>query len=156
MGEQVRAGNVDFWVERRGQGPEVLIISGLADPVEAWQFQLDGLQDRYRLTGYDNRGVGRTPMGEEPLTVPAAADDAAALLEALAVPTAHVVGHSILGRNWRSGKPERVRRRAERARLGSSGNGSDLGAAPERQVRIPRGRALRVRLRGACQARGRR
>jgi pimeloyl-ACP methyl ester carboxylesterase len=64
MGEQVRAGNVDFWVERRGQGPEVLIISGLADPVEAWQFQLDGLQDRYRLTACDNRGVGRTPMGE--------------------------------------------------------------------------------------------
>jgi hypothetical protein len=22
MGEQVRAGNVDFWVDRRGQGPE--------------------------------------------------------------------------------------------------------------------------------------
>lgn len=44
MGEQVRAGNVEFWVERRGQGPEVLIISGLADPVEAWQFQLDGCQ----------------------------------------------------------------------------------------------------------------
>jgi pimeloyl-ACP methyl ester carboxylesterase len=97
MGEQVRAGNVDFWVERRGQGPEVLIISGLADPVEAWQLQLDGLQDRYRLTAYDNRGVGRTPMGEEPLTVPAATDDAAGLLGALEVPTAHVLGHSIGG-----------------------------------------------------------
>ena len=97
MGDQVLAGSVDFWVERRGRGPEVLIISGLADPVEAWQFQLDGLQDRYRLTAYDNRGVGRTPMGEEPLTVPAAADDAAALLEALAVPTAHILGHSIGG-----------------------------------------------------------
>jgi pimeloyl-ACP methyl ester carboxylesterase len=97
MGEQVRAGNVDFWVERRGQGPEVLIISGLADPVEAWQFQLDGLSDRYRLTAYDNRGVGRTPVGEEPLTVPAAADDAAALLQALGVSTAHVLGHSIGG-----------------------------------------------------------
>jgi pimeloyl-ACP methyl ester carboxylesterase len=97
MGERVRAQNLDFWVERQGRGPEVLIISGLADPVEAWQFQLDGLQDRYRLTAYDNRGVGRTPMGEEPLTVPAAANDAAALLEALGVPAAHVVGHSVGG-----------------------------------------------------------
>jgi pimeloyl-ACP methyl ester carboxylesterase len=61
MGEQVRAGAVDLWVERRGQGPEVLIIAGLADPVEAWQFQLDGLQDRYRLTVYDNRGWGAPP-----------------------------------------------------------------------------------------------
>jgi pimeloyl-ACP methyl ester carboxylesterase len=102
MGDQVRAGKVDFWVERRGQGPEVLFISGLADPVEAWQFQLDGLQGRYRLTAYDNRGVGRTPMGEEPHTVPAAADDAAALLQALGVPAAHVVGHSIGGSSRRS------------------------------------------------------
>jgi 3-oxoadipate enol-lactonase len=56
MGELVRAGSLDLWVERRGHGPEVLIIAGLGDPVEAWQFQLDGLQDRYRLTAYDSRG----------------------------------------------------------------------------------------------------
>jgi pimeloyl-ACP methyl ester carboxylesterase len=94
MGEQVRAESVDFWVERRGQGPEVLIIAGLGDPVEAWQFQLDGLSDRYRLTAYDNRGVGRTAMPDEPLTVPAAADDAARLLGALGVPAAHIVSQS--------------------------------------------------------------
>jgi pimeloyl-ACP methyl ester carboxylesterase len=97
MGEQVRAGAVDLWMERRGQGPEVLIIAGLADPVEAWQFQLDGLQDRYRLTAFDNRGVGRSPMPPEPLTVAAVADDAAALMQALGVPTAHVVGQSTGG-----------------------------------------------------------
>jgi pimeloyl-ACP methyl ester carboxylesterase len=50
MGEQVRAGSLDLWVERRGPGPEVLIIAGLGDPVEAWQFQLEGLSDRYRVT----------------------------------------------------------------------------------------------------------
>jgi len=97
MGEQVRTGTVDLWVERRGQGPEVLIIAGLGDPVEAWQFQLEGLADRYRLAAYDNRGVGRTPMPQEPLTVAAVADDAAALLGALGVPAAHVVGQSTGG-----------------------------------------------------------
>jgi pimeloyl-ACP methyl ester carboxylesterase len=65
MGEQVRARNLDSWVERHGHGPEVLIIAGLGDPVEAWQFQLDGLSDRYRLTAYDARGVGRTRIPEE-------------------------------------------------------------------------------------------
>jgi pimeloyl-ACP methyl ester carboxylesterase len=97
MGEQVRAQNVDLWVERRGQGPEVLILSGLGDPVEAWQFQLDGLSARYRLTAFDSRGVGRTPMPEAPLTVAALADDAAALLRTLGVPAAHVVGQSTGG-----------------------------------------------------------
>jgi pimeloyl-ACP methyl ester carboxylesterase len=112
MGEQLRAGNVDFWVERQGQGPEVLIIAGLGDPVEAWQFQLEGLADRYRLTAFDARGVGRTPMPQEPLTVAAAAEDAAALLGALAVPAAHVVsqsGGSVVAQELALRHPELVR-----------------------------------------------
>jgi pimeloyl-ACP methyl ester carboxylesterase len=112
MGEQVRAGNVDLWVERRGQGPDVLIIAGLGDPVEAWQFQLEGLSDRYRLTAFDNRGVGRTPMLEEPFTVATMADDAAALLRALEVPAAHVVsqsGGSVIAQELALRHPELVR-----------------------------------------------
>jgi pimeloyl-ACP methyl ester carboxylesterase len=66
----------------------------LGDPAEAWQHQLDGLADRYRLTAYDNRGTGRTPLPDRPLTVAALADDAAALLRALEVPAAHVAGFS--------------------------------------------------------------
>jgi pimeloyl-ACP methyl ester carboxylesterase len=94
MGEHVRAGTLDIWVERQGTGPDVLLIAGLGDPAEAWQFQLDGLADRYRLTAYDNRGMGRTPLPAEPFTVATMADDAAALLRALDVPAAHVAGFS--------------------------------------------------------------
>ena len=94
MGEHVRAGTLDMWVERRGTGPDVLLIAGLGDPAEAWQSQLDGLADRYRLTAYDNRGMGRTPLPAEPFTVATMADDAAALLRALDVPAAHVAGFS--------------------------------------------------------------
>ena len=39
----VDIGDVNMWVERRGTGPDVLLIAGLSDPAEAWQFQLDGL-----------------------------------------------------------------------------------------------------------------
>jgi pimeloyl-ACP methyl ester carboxylesterase len=95
MGEQVKAGDVELWVERHGQGPDVLLIAGLGDPAEAWQPQLDGLADRYRLTAFDNRGAGRTPLPETPLSVTTMADDAAALLRALEVPSAHVAGFSM-------------------------------------------------------------
>ena len=95
MGERVNAGAVELWVERRGEGPEVLLISGLGDPAEAWQPQLDGLADRYRLTAFDNRGVGRTPLPDGPLSPATIADDAAALLQALEVPSAHVAGFSM-------------------------------------------------------------
>jgi pimeloyl-ACP methyl ester carboxylesterase len=94
MGETVNAAGTGFWVERRGQGPDVLLVAGLGDPAEVWRAQLDGLADRYRITAFDNRGVGRTPLPEGPLSVPAMADDAAALLRALEVPAAHVAGFS--------------------------------------------------------------
>ena len=59
---RIDTGDVELWVVQRGQGPDVLLIAGLSDPAEAWQFQLDGLADRYRLIAFDNRGAGRTPQ----------------------------------------------------------------------------------------------
>ena len=90
-----RTDALELWVERRGEGPDVLLIAGLGDSAEAWQPQLDGLSDRYRLTAYDNRGVGRTPLPDGRLSAASMADDAAALLRALDVPAAHVAGFSM-------------------------------------------------------------
>ena len=95
MGDRVLADDVELWVEHRGQGPDVLLIAGLGDPAEAWQPQLDGLADRYRLTAFDNRGAGRTPLTQRPLSAASMADDAGALLRALEVPSAHVAGFSM-------------------------------------------------------------
>src|ERR687885_1723205 len=94
MGEHVRAGDLDIWTEQVGQGPDVLLIGGAGDTVESWQFQLDGLADRYRMTAFDNRGAGRTRMPAEPVTVAAMAGDAAAVLDAVGVSSAHVAGFS--------------------------------------------------------------
>src|ERR687894_786651 len=95
MGDHVRAGDLDIWTEQVGEGPDVLLIGGLGDTVESWQSQLDGLSDRYLLTAFDNRGVGRTPLPEGSLSATTMADDAAALLRALEVSSAHVVGFSM-------------------------------------------------------------
>ena len=95
MGATVTLGAVETYYDRRGEGPEVLLIAGLGDPAEAWESQLQGLSDRYTLTAFDNRGTGRVPLPEEPLSLETFADDAAALLRALDVPTAHVMGFSM-------------------------------------------------------------
>jgi pimeloyl-ACP methyl ester carboxylesterase len=89
------ADNLDIYVQQVGQGPDVLLIGGLGDTVESWQFQLDGLADRYRLTAFDNSGAGRTPLPDGALTPATMADDAAALLHALEIPAAHVAGFSM-------------------------------------------------------------
>jgi 3-oxoadipate enol-lactonase len=94
MGRHVRGIDLDIWTEQVGDGPDVLLIGGLGDTVESWQFQLDGLADRYRMTAFDNRGAGRTRMPDEPATVEAMADDAAAVLRALDIRSAHVAGFS--------------------------------------------------------------
>jgi 3-oxoadipate enol-lactonase len=112
MGALVRAHDLDIWTEQVGEGPDVLLIGGLGDTVESWQFQLDGLADSYRMTAFDNRGAGRTAMPGGPPTVEAMADDAAAVMRALNVPSAHVAGFSggsILGQELALRHPELVR-----------------------------------------------
>jgi 3-oxoadipate enol-lactonase len=112
MGAHVRAGDLDIWTEQVGVGPDVLLIGGLGDTVESWQFQLDGLADRYRITAFDNRGAGRTRMPDEPATVEAMADDAAAVLAASGVSSAHVAGFSggsIISQELALRHPELVR-----------------------------------------------
>src|ERR671919_3022740 len=94
MKEHVHANGLEIWTEQVGEGPEVLLIGGLGGTVESWQFQLDGLADRYRLTAFDNRGAGRTPMPDGPPSVEAMADDAAGVLRALDIRSAHVAGFS--------------------------------------------------------------
>jgi pimeloyl-ACP methyl ester carboxylesterase len=87
--------HTDIHVVTRGDGPDVLLIAGLTDPAESWSFQLQGLSDRYRVTAYDNRGTGRTPLrDDEPLTVATMADDAAAVIRRIGVESAHVCGFS--------------------------------------------------------------
>jgi pimeloyl-ACP methyl ester carboxylesterase len=94
MGDHLRTGELDIWTEQVGEGPDVLLIGGGGDTVESWQFQLDGLADRYRMTAFDNRGAGRTAMPEGGASVEEMADDAAGVLRALAIPAAHVAGFS--------------------------------------------------------------
>jgi len=103
----VAAGDVELWVEQRGEGPHVLLIAGLSDPAEAWAPQLEGLADRYRLTAFDNRGARRSPLPPEDFTVGGFADDAA-LLHAVGVSSAHVAGFSggsATAQSWRYAIP---------------------------------------------------
>ena len=90
----------------------MLLIGGAGDTVESWQFQLDGLADRYRLLAFDNRGAGRTAMPEGPVSAEMMADDAAQVLRALDVPAAHVAGFSggsIIAQELALRHPELVR-----------------------------------------------
>ena len=112
MGRHIRVRELDIWTEQVGQGPDVLLIGGAGDTVESWQFQLDGLANRYRLTAFDNRGAGRTAMPGGRVSVATMADDAADVLDGLGIGSAHVAGFSggsIVGQELALRRPDLVR-----------------------------------------------
>lgn len=108
----VEANGTRIWVERSGQGSDVLLLAGLGDSVEAWSCQLAGLSATHRLTAIDNRGSGRTSLPDGPLSVELMAHDAAAVLDELGIQRAHVLGFSggsLIAQELALHHPERVR-----------------------------------------------
>jgi pimeloyl-ACP methyl ester carboxylesterase len=91
------ANGVDLYFEQEGEGDDVLFISGLADEGACWVDQVAGLKDRYRLTTFDNRGVGRSSTPDGPFQIADFAADTIALMDQLGLDRPHVVGSSMGG-----------------------------------------------------------
>src|SRR5262245_45324609 len=85
-----------YWDEQ-GTGEPLLLIMGLGYPSVMWFRTRPLLAQNYRTIALDNRGVGRsdTPPGPYPISLMAA--DAAAVLDAAGVESAHVYGVSMGG-----------------------------------------------------------
>jgi pimeloyl-ACP methyl ester carboxylesterase len=68
---------------------------GTSGNIGLWAGLVERLADRYRVIAFDNRGLGDSERGTGPISVASMAEDTAALLEALDVPKAHIVGWSL-------------------------------------------------------------
>ena len=79
------------------QRPALLLIMGLGATLEWWQRLIPVLSPHYRTIVYDNRGVGRSDVPPGPYPIPAMADDAAAVMDAAGMESAHVFGASMGG-----------------------------------------------------------
>ena len=93
----VRIGEYELFYEERGDGFPVLLIHGLAGDHSAWAPHLPVLAERYRAIAFDNRGAGQSTQRDEPVTTEDLARDTLALLDAVGVDRAHVVGRSMGG-----------------------------------------------------------
>lgn len=81
-------------VEIDGEGPAVLFVHGLGGTSNFFQIQADALAADHRVIRVDSAGAGRSGLAEG-ISIESHADDLAAVLDALDVASAAVVGHSM-------------------------------------------------------------
>lgn len=94
----IQAGNIRIYYEMAGAGERLLFINGTGGDLQAHPNAFDSpLVNHYQVLGYDQRGLGRTDKPDRPYTMQEYADDAAALMDALEWPRAHVIGISFGG-----------------------------------------------------------
>lgn len=76
---------------REGNGPGILLVHGVGLRAEAWNAQISGLSDTFRVTAPDMPGHGESERIEGPADLNAYSTRLAALLDEPAV----VIGHSM-------------------------------------------------------------
>jgi 3-oxoadipate enol-lactonase len=126
-----RVGDVELSYERSGSGPPLLAINGMSGTLLSWgEPFLAPLRESFDVIVYDHRGAGESSrieapavqevpasredsaVQEVPLTIPQLAQDAAGLLTALEVDSAHILGISMGGmvaQELALAHPERIR-----------------------------------------------
>jgi pimeloyl-ACP methyl ester carboxylesterase len=109
----VRVGEIELDCERSGSGPPLLAIMGMSGTALHWgEPFLAALRENFEVIAYDHRGVGASSRLEGQITIAQLAEDAAGLLDALELESAHVLGISMGGmvaQELALGHPELVR-----------------------------------------------
>jgi 3-oxoadipate enol-lactonase len=83
--------------DEEGSGAPLLLIMGLGWASHAWYRSRPILSGKYRTIALDNRGVGWSEAPAGPYSIAQMASDAAAVLNAARVNTAHIFGVSMGG-----------------------------------------------------------
>ena len=110
---KVDVGGVSIAYALRGEGPPLVLIAGTAFAGATWDEDLVApLAAGHTVLTFDHRGTGLTAATSERFSTRLFARDAVGVMDALGLPAAHVLGHSMGGRvaQWIAlERPERVR-----------------------------------------------
>ncbi len=81
----------------QGEGPTVLLVAGLGGRGSFWNRQVQALSRHFRVITHDHRGCGVSSRSRVVYSAEQMAEDVIALMDALGIERAHVVGHSTGG-----------------------------------------------------------
>lgn len=132
MAHTTSSDGAKIYYEVHGAGEPVLLIMGLGSNAYGWARTLPWLSQHYRAIAFDNRGTGRSDVPEGAYSIAQMAADANAVLDAVGVDTAHVVGASLGGmiaQRFALTYPQRLRSLVLVCTTPGSGNA--VSASPE-------------------------
>jgi 3-oxoadipate enol-lactonase len=93
-----KAGEIELGYDRAGEGPPLLLIMGMSGTRHHWgDSLLEQLRRDFDTIVYDHRDAGDSTRTGQPFTIVDLAEDAAGLLKALEIDSAHVMGISMGG-----------------------------------------------------------
>jgi pimeloyl-ACP methyl ester carboxylesterase len=93
-GHTVALNGIKLYYETYGQGEPLLLLHGNGQSISAFSGQIPELAKHYQVIAVDTRAQGQSTNGQQTLTYDLFAEDMSALLKALNIPAANVVGWS--------------------------------------------------------------
>src|SRR3982751_5927026 len=94
---KIQAGEIELYYEEQGEGEPLVLVPGFSNGLWIWLNQVPAFSQKLRTIVFDPRGIARSPNTDQPISIRMIADDVAALLRALKVERAHVLGASFGG-----------------------------------------------------------
>jgi pimeloyl-ACP methyl ester carboxylesterase len=109
---KIKAGEIGIYYEEQGEGAPLVLIPGFGTGLWIWFKQLPAFSKEFCTIAFDPRGISRSDAPDAPITIRTGADDVAALLKALDIESAHILGASFGGfvaQEFALGYPEMTR-----------------------------------------------
>jgi len=103
----------EIYYEVAGDGHPLMLVTGLSGMARYWQLQVPEFSRHFRVVTYDQRGTGASDRLQRTFSIDQMAAELAALMDALKIERAHVVGHSTggaIGQTLAIEHPQRVAR----------------------------------------------
>jgi aminoacrylate hydrolase len=103
----------EIYYEERGDGEPLVFASGLNGVARYWEPQVPVFAERFRVITYDHRGTGASDRNQREFSVDGMASDVLALMDALRIERAHLVGLSTggaIGQTLAIEAPQRLNR----------------------------------------------
>jgi len=94
---KIKVRDIDIFYSTCGEGEPLILLAGLGSDHTFWTPIIEPLSKRFQTILIDNRGVGQSDSPDTEYTTLLMAEDIIGCMDALDLPKAHIMGHSIGG-----------------------------------------------------------